>query len=65
LTFCSKAPGGLAKSNRPANEWQTGERLGHGSDFELAWGSFYISFDRYKTASFFAELPPTNLSPGY
>jgi len=58
-------PSGLAKSRRPANYQELGELLDEDGDFELAWGEFLHEFYRYKSASFFAEPPPSNLSPGY
>jgi len=59
------APSGLAKSNRPSNYRELGELMDQDGDFAFAWSEFLHEFYRYKTASFFAELPPTNLSPGY
>ena len=34
-------------------------------DFEFAWSEFLHEFFRYRHASFFAEPPPKDLSPGW
>jgi hypothetical protein len=62
-------PLGLKHCCRPANYRELGElidsRQGNELAFELAWSEFLHEFCRYKSASFFAEEPPTTMSSGF
>jgi hypothetical protein len=58
-------PLGLNLTGRPANYRELGALLASGVDFELAWREFLHEFYAYRASSFFAEEPPTVLSPGY
>jgi hypothetical protein len=62
---CSTEPFGYSKCGRPSNYAEFGRMLTDlDGDFGLAWGEFLHEFYRYRTAGFFAEPPPENLSPG-
>jgi hypothetical protein len=60
------APLGYALSGRPANYTELGQMIAdRNGDFEHSWSEFLHEFLRYRQASFFAERPPSNLSPGW
>lgn len=62
-------PAGLERSHRPCNYAELGElteRRRHKDDFcfEHAWSEFLHEFCRYRSATFFSNEPPVNMSPG-
>ena len=60
------SPPGYLNCGRPANYAELGQMIADwDGDFEHAWSEFLHEFFRYRTANFFAEPPPKNLSPGW
>jgi hypothetical protein len=48
--------------HRSNNYAEIGERLRSGGDYELIWGDFLHAFYAARSASFFSEPPPHELS---
>lgn len=59
----SRPPLVKTSSLRPSNYTEIGARVAAGEDFEYAWSDFLHGFFAYRTADYFAQPSPANLSP--
>ena len=61
----SRPPLVKTSSLRPSDYAEIGARVAAGEDFEYVWSDFLHGFFAYRTADYFAQPSPANLSPGW